>query len=94
MRFPLLFNTLVQNRYGLTLPSIFVIHCGINKKLTGVSTKSVLLFDKMLPPKIITIVYWLLLLPAIIGGIGSMFSSFQRFSIKSFFWGSSLLLAA
>ena len=87
MRFPLLFNTLVQNRYGLTRSSISVIHCGINKKQTGVCMKSVLFFDKMLTPKIITIVYWLLLLAAIVGGIGSMFSGFQGFGIKSFIMG-------
>lgn len=46
-----------------------------------------LIFDKMLTPKIITIVYRLLLLAAIIGGIRSMFSAFQGFSIKSFFMG-------
>jgi hypothetical protein len=49
--------------------------------------KNVLFFDKMLTPKIITIVYWLLLLAAIVGGIGSMFSGFQGFGFKSFFMG-------
>jgi hypothetical protein len=49
--------------------------------------KNVLFFDKMLTPKIITIVYWLLLLGAIIGGIGSMYSGFQGFTFQSFVLG-------
>jgi hypothetical protein len=33
----------------------------------------ILYFDKMLTPKIITFVYWLLLLAAVIGGLITMF---------------------
>ncbi|MDZ4142231.1 MAG: DUF4282 domain-containing protein [Methylotenera sp.] len=35
--------------------------------------KEVLFFDTMLTPKIITFVYWLLLLAAVVGGLSSMF---------------------
>ncbi|MEJ2612389.1 MAG: DUF4282 domain-containing protein [Candidatus Thiodiazotropha sp.] len=49
--------------------------------------KQILFFDKMLTPKIITIVYWLLLLAAVIAGVVSMFSGYQGFSISSFFVG-------
>lgn len=35
--------------------------------------KDVFFFDAMLTPKIITIVYWLLLVFALLGGLGSIF---------------------
>lgn len=44
-------------------------------------------FDKMLTPKIITFVYWLLLLGAVIGGLVSMFTGYGGFSIGKFFMG-------
>jgi len=44
-------------------------------------------FEKMLTPKIITFVYWLLLVVAVIGGIGSMFGGFEGFTIGKFFMG-------
>lgn len=34
---------------------------------------SLLFFDVMITPKIITFIYWLLLLGAVVGGLGSMF---------------------
>jgi len=34
--------------------------------------RDVLFFDKMLTPKIITFVYWLMLLGAVVGGLASM----------------------
>lgn len=34
--------------------------------------KDMFFFDNMLTPKIITFVYWLLLLAAVVGGLGSM----------------------
>ncbi|BAZ94887.1 translation initiation factor [Thiohalobacter thiocyanaticus] len=36
--------------------------------------KDILFFDSMLTPKIITVVYWLLLLGVLISGLGFMFS--------------------
>ena len=36
--------------------------------------KDVLFFDSMLTPKIITVVYWLLLLGVLLSGLGTMFS--------------------
>ncbi|HUW25436.1 MAG TPA: DUF4282 domain-containing protein [Gallionella sp.] len=48
--------------------------------------KDVLFFENMLTPKIITFVYWLLLLAAVIGGLGSMFG-FGGFSFAKFFMG-------
>lgn len=44
-------------------------------------------FDKMLTPKIITFVYWLLLAAAVIGGLSSMFGGFEGFTIGKFFMG-------
>ena len=49
-------------------------------------------FDKMLTPKIITFVYWLGLLFAAIGGIGTMFA--QGFSIGRFLAGILVAIAA
>ncbi len=47
----------------------------------------ILSFDKMLTPKIITVVYWILLLGAVIGGLGSIFAGPRGFSIGSLFMG-------
>jgi hypothetical protein len=49
--------------------------------------KDILNFDKMLTPKIITFVYWLLLLAAVFSGSGTMFSGYGGFSISRFFMG-------
>ena len=39
--------------------------------------KDVLYFDSMLTPKIITLVYWLLLVVAVIAGLTKMFGGFS-----------------
>jgi hypothetical protein len=49
--------------------------------------KDVLFFENMLTPKIITLVYWLLLLVAIVGGIGSMFGGYEGFTFGKFIMG-------
>jgi hypothetical protein len=49
--------------------------------------KDILFFDSMVTPKIITFVYWLLLLMAVFGGLGAMFGGFGGFSIARFFLG-------
>ncbi len=49
--------------------------------------KDVLFFDNMLTPKIITFVYWILLIAAVVAGLGSMFGGFGGFSIGRFFMG-------
>ena len=72
---------------GATLPH----HTPNNKEDTGM--KAALFFDSMLTPKIITIVYWLLLLAAVVGGFGSMFSGYGGFGIGSFFKGLFLIVA-
>jgi hypothetical protein len=41
----------------------------------------------MLTPKIITAVYWLLLVMAVVGGLGSMFGGFTGLTFGSFFMG-------
>jgi len=48
--------------------------------------KSVLTFESMITPKIITFLYWLLLLGVAVGGIGAMLS-FGRISFASFATG-------
>ncbi|HKS58796.1 MAG TPA: DUF4282 domain-containing protein [Steroidobacteraceae bacterium] len=50
------------------------------------SVRDVLYFDSMLTPKVVTLVYWLLLLAALIAGLGSMFyTGFQYMSFGTFF---------
>jgi len=44
-------------------------------------------FDNMITPKIITFVYWLLLLGVLCGGLASMFGGFGGFSIVRFLLG-------
>jgi hypothetical protein len=39
-----------------------------------VSMKDLFVFDKMFTPKVVTVVYWLLLFSALIGGLTMMFS--------------------
>ena len=53
--------------------------------------RAVLTFESMITPKIITFLYWLLLLAVAIGGIGTMLS-FGRLSFTSF--ASGLLIIA
>ena len=48
--------------------------------------KDILFFDRMLTPKFITVIYWLLLIGVVIGGIGVMFSGYG-FSFASFVSG-------
>ncbi|MBD1571579.1 DUF4282 domain-containing protein [Aliivibrio sp. S10_S31] len=40
--------------------------------------KDIFFFDSMLTPKIITIVYWLLLVSAVVSGIGTMFAGYEK----------------
>lgn len=49
--------------------------------------QSVFLFENMLTPKIITAVYWLLLLAAVVAGIQHMFSGFDGFTFGKFVAG-------
>ncbi len=44
-------------------------------------------FDKMLTPKIITFVYWILLLGVVVGGLGSIFTGPGGVSASSFLMG-------
>ncbi|MDG4868046.1 DUF4282 domain-containing protein [Guyparkeria sp. 1SP6A2] len=47
--------------------------------------KDLLFFDKMLTPNFITVIYWLLLVGVVIGGIGVMFGG--GFSFGTFISG-------
>jgi len=49
--------------------------------------KNVLFFDQMLTPKIITFVYWLLLMGVVFSGLGLMFGAYGGFSFWKFFMG-------
>ncbi|MCL5974238.1 MAG: DUF4282 domain-containing protein [Gammaproteobacteria bacterium] len=51
--------------------------------------RDILFFDSMLTPKIITLVYWLLLVAVVISGLGMMFSG----GIGSFLMGIFTMLA-
>lgn len=56
----------------------------------GSIVKTLLFFDSMITPRIITFVYWLLLLGAIVAGIGSMFAF--RISFSSFMTGVGIMV--
>lgn len=55
------------------------------------SIRDVLFFDAMLTPKVVTLVYWLLLVAAVIAGLGSMFyMGFQYMTFGSFARGIAI----
>jgi hypothetical protein len=57
------------------------------------SIRDVLFFDAMLTPKVVTVVYWLLLVTAVIAGLGSMFyMGFQYMSFGTFVRGLAITL--
>ena len=49
--------------------------------------KEILHFDSMLTPKLITFIYWILLVASIFGGLTTMFSDFGGISFSSFLMG-------
>lgn len=49
-------------------------------------------FDKMITPKIITLVYWLMLLAVVVGSLAQMFGGYGGFSLGKFFWGLFYLI--
>ncbi|NKI18212.1 DUF4282 domain-containing protein [Spongiibacter sp. KMU-166] len=54
--------------------------------------KDVLFFDNMLTPKIIALVYWLLLLGALAGGLGTIFGGYGGFTFGKFFMGIAYIV--
>ena len=56
--------------------------------------KSILNFDSMLTPKIITFVYWLLLLGSIVWGVMIMFSGYGGLTIGTFFAGIAAMVGS
>jgi len=54
--------------------------------------KDLLFFDSMLTPKIITFVYWLLLLFAVVSGLGAMFGGFAGVTFTSFLTGLGIII--
>lgn len=55
--------------------------------------RNIFFFDAMLTPKIITFVYWLLLLAAIVSGLGAMFGGYQGFTIGTLGAGLGVMIA-
>lgn len=49
--------------------------------------KDIFFFDSMLTPKIITFIYWLLLLSAVITGVVTMFSNYSGLTFFTFIMG-------
>lgn len=43
-----------------------------------------LFFDKMLTPKLIVGVYWIMLVASVVSGIGSMFGGYAGFTFYNF----------
>lgn len=56
--------------------------------------KNLFFFDKMLTPKIITIVYWLLLVAAVLSGLGTMFNEFEGVTFTSFIMGIAVAIGS
>ena len=54
--------------------------------------KDALFFNTMLPPKIITFVYWIMLLLVLLASINTMFTSWDGFSFSSFLVGVFYIL--
>lgn len=54
--------------------------------------KNLFFFDDMITPKIITVIYWLLLLGVVITGIGSMFTGYAGFTFGSFLKGIFMII--
>lgn len=54
--------------------------------------KDVFFFDAMLTPKIITFVYWLLLLFAVLSGLGAMFGGFGGVTFSKFLMGLVIIV--
>jgi hypothetical protein len=53
--------------------------------------RNILFFDAMLTPKVVTFVYWLLLVAALVAGIGSMFyTGFQYMTFGTFVRGLAI----
>lgn len=49
--------------------------------------KKLFFFESMITPRVITFIYWLLLLVAVIGGLTSMFAGYGGISFTSFLLG-------
>jgi hypothetical protein len=73
---------------SMPLPETTQFHPSVTK---GSAMKTLFFFDSMITPKIITFVYWLLLLAAVIVGIGSMFT-FGRMSSTGFATGLLIMI--
>ena len=56
--------------------------------------KNLFFFNKMLTPKIITIVYWLLLVAAVLSGLGTMFNEFEGVTFMSFVMGLAVAIGS
>ena len=54
--------------------------------------RNLFFFDAMLTPKIITFVYWLLLLFAVIVGLGSMFGGYGGVTFGKFLMGFGIIV--
>lgn len=54
--------------------------------------KDIFYFDSMLTPKIITFVYWLLLLFSVVSGLGAMFGGFGGVTFTSFLMGIGIMV--
>jgi hypothetical protein len=54
--------------------------------------RDIFFFDSMLTPKIITFVYWLLLLFAVISGLGSIFGGYGGVTFGKFLMGIGIIV--
>lgn len=55
--------------------------------------RDIFFFDSMLTPKIITFVYWLLLLFVVLSGFNAMFAGYGGLTFGKFLFGIGIMLA-
>jgi hypothetical protein len=77
---------------GFSAPSLTLIKVGAINNKKGMKMKNVFFFESMITPKIITFIYWLLLLAAVVSGISTMFSGYGGLTFTTFM--SGLLIVA
>lgn len=80
---------------GIVILIIILIVCrAFFKKLLERSRimRSVFYFEEMIVPKIITFVYWLALLFAVVSGLGTMFGGYEGVSFGKFLSGLGIMV--
>ena len=88
--YPLFFLILNNdNRRSLSRDAAQPLALATYKLRQGMTMKNIFFFDSMLTPKIITFVYWLLLLGSVLSGVTKMFAGYDA----SFVYGLFIIVS-